>query len=299
MHLRRSLIWVAGDNEAKLRRALGSEADVICFDLEDGVLPAKKEYARAQVKKNLAECDFRGRERAVRINSIESGLWQTDLDAILPSRPDAIRIPKSDSVEHVKLICDYIGAFERANGMKENSIEVILLIETALGVLNALQLCTCDKRITAVGIGMEDFTASLGVQRSYTPGSNQLLCAKQWLIMAAKAAGIQAIESSSLMPDNMEFLREDSEISKSFGFTGRSVSNPEQAVIVNEVFSPSGEDLEWAAEVKRHYQAYVETHDDDQRIYNGAVIDSPVVVKADAIVELQKLIDKSESERRA
>lgn len=295
MRLRRSLIWVGGDNDAKLQAALASNADAICFDVEDGVLPQNKELARQKIAENLRTCDFGKKEVGVRINGIYTDYWKRDLEVILPAKPNFFRLPKSNNVEDILMLDKLVSEFEDEQGMERNSIEFILMIEDPIGLMRVYDLCTCTKRVTAVGIGLEDFTTAMGMQRRYEVGSLELIYAKQKLVVEAKAAGVQAIDSSSLMQGKEDYLLEDSKLSRSFGFTGRSAGEISHIDVTNLAFTPTEQEILWANKVKECYDRSIAENDPALLCVDGKVIDWPVVVKADEILKLVRQIKEKMS----
>lgn len=293
MRLRRSLIWVGGDNDAKLEAALASRADAICFDVEDGVLPQNKEFARQNIAKNLRTRDFGKKEVGVRINGVYTEYWKRDLEVLLPAKPNFFRLPKSNNVEDILMLDKIVSDFEDEQGMERNSIEFILMIEDPLGLMRVYELCTCTKRVTAVGIGLEDFTTAMGMQRRYEVGAQELIYAKQKLVVEAKAAGVQAIDSSSLMQGGEDYLLEDSKLSRTFGFTGRSAGEISHIDVTNQAFTPTPAEIDWAHRVKDCYDRSLAENDSSLLQVDGKAIDWPVVVKADEILKLdQQIRDK-------
>ena len=290
MKLRRSLIWVGGDNEAKFKAAVASNADVICFDVEDGVLPQNKELARQKIVEYIKNYDLKGKEIGVRINGVNTEYWERDLEVILPAVPNFLRLPKSNDIKEILMLDKIVSKFEEEHDLPQYTIEFILMIEDPLGLMCVYELCTCTPRVTAVGIGLEDFTTAMGMQRRYELGSLELIYAKQKLIVEAKAAGVQALESSSLIQEGLEYLLEDSKLSRSFGFTGRSAGEVSHVDVINRAFTPSEDELSWAREVRRCYNLSLANNDPSLLCVDGKAIDWPVVVKADNLLELDQLI---------
>ena len=290
MKLRRTLLWVNGNDEEKIGKAIASDVDCIVFDLEDGVPAPQKDAARAVTARALRECDFRGKERAVRINHLDTPDAKKDLDAILPSVPDAIRLPKCESTEYVLRLDKILGDFEQANGLPRNRIEIILMIETAKGALECEKLAGCCERITAMGIGMEDMTASLGLKRYYELGTNDLLYVRQKIVLAACAAGIQPIDSCVLFLGNLDYITKDTENIKRDGFVGRSVYDLSQVDAINAVFTPAPEEVDWACRVLDEYEAGKHSGVAEIRV-DGMYIDPPVLAKANRILEMKYVIE--------
>lgn len=288
MKLRRTLLWVNGNDEEKFNKAVLSDADVLVFDLEDGIPAPQKAQARTMVAKFLRR-DVRGKERAVRINHLDTAEAALDLAAILPAVPDAIRLPKCETVEYVLRLDGILADFERANNLPQNRIEIILMIETALGALNCEKLATCCKRVTAMGIGMEDMTASLGLKRYYELNSHDLLYVRQKIVLAACAAGVQPLDACALFLGNVDYITKDTETIKRDGFVGRSVYDLQQVDAINAVFTPTLEEIDWSRRVLDTYDAAKDSGISEIRV-DGMYIDPPVIAKAQRILEQEKAI---------
>lgn len=293
MRLRRSLVWVNGYDLDKLKKAIDSNVDAIVLDLEDGVTVNQKPEARACAYKALKEWDFKGKERVVRVNSLDTEFFKDDLEQVLPAIPDAVRLPKCESVEYVLQMDRHLTELERKYGVPEGSIELILMIETAKGIMKCYEMASCCKRVTAMGVGMEDLTASMGVARNYELGSQDLLYARQKLVLEAKAAGVQALDSGVLFSGDPDYMVQDTLKDKRDGFDGRSLSDLSHADIINQCFSPTKEEAEWAGHVIAAYQKAVEEGRSNVEI-DGKFIDPPVVAKAETIMErLAQIAGKS------
>ncbi len=295
MKLRRTLLWVNGNDEEKIARAIASDVDCIGCELEDGLPAPQKDEARVITARALSEYDFRGKERAVRINHLDTPEAKKDLEAILPAVPDAIRLPKCESEEYVLRLDKILGDFEQANGLPENRIEIILMIETAKGALECEKLANCCRRITAMGIGMEDMTASLGLKRYYELGTNDLLYVRQKVVLAACAAGIQPIDSCVLFLGGLDYITKDTENIKRDGFVGRSVYDIGQVDAINAVFTPDAEEVDWARRVLDGYEAGKRSGIAEIRV-DGMYIDPPVLAKADRILEMKRMIEARKKE---
>lgn len=290
MRLRRSLVWVSGYDLDKLRRAIDSNVDAIVLDLEDGVTVNQKPEARACAYKALKEWDFKGKERVVRVNALDTEFFREDLEQVLPAIPDAIRLPKCESVEYVLEMDRHLTELEKKYQVPEGSIELILMVETAKGIMKCYEMASCCKRVTAMGIGMEDLTASMGVARNYELGSQDLLYARQKLVLEAKAAGVQALDSGVLFSGDPEYMIQDTLKDKRDGFEGRSLSDLSHVDLINQCFSPSKEEAEWAEKIIAAYKNAVEEGRSEVEI-DGKFVDPPVVAKAETIKERMALIE--------
>jgi citrate lyase subunit beta/citryl-CoA lyase len=276
MVLRRTLLWVPGNRWEAIVDSINTEADCLTLDLEDTVPHSEKDAARKTVLKALQELDFGRKETIVRINPIDTSLGRTDLEAILEGKPKAIRLPKCEAVEYVLALDKVLLEFETQTG---HSTKIILMIETPLGVRNSFELASCSKRITAIGLGAEDLTTSLGTKRSTTGLEIELLYARQKLIMDGRAAGVDVLDSSCLAIDNLDDLRAETEMVKQMGFDGKSVIDKVQIKVVNEVFSPKAVEIEYARKVIEAYKNF-EKQGSLLAFLDGKLIDVPVVKKA-------------------
>lgn len=279
---RRSLAWINVLVKDKLRQAIESNVDSIVLDLEDTLPVSQKEEGRAETARVLMEEKFQGKERVVRINALDTQWAVADLQAVLPAMPDAIRLPKCETVEYVLRLDGIISEFEQSHGLEKNSIGMILMIETPLGIINCVDMAKCSDRIFAIGLGMEDLTTALRVTRSYELNSPNLLYARQKLVIAGRAAGVQVLDSSVLL-DDLDFIYQDSVISKQLGYDGRSVVNLNHVDAVNRAYSPSEKEIEWAYKIIDMYDHRQEL--EEELYYQGLFVDVPVVTKARQILE--------------
>lgn len=290
MKLRRTLLWVNGNDTDKLKAAIESNADVIVLELEDMCPASDKIAAREGAVEALKNWDFKGKERGIRINSLDSPWGRQDLEAILPCVPDFIRLPKCETVDYVIGVDAILTQYELTHGLSQNTIELILMLETPLGIINGYQMAVCSKRVTGMGLGAGDLTSAMGVDRDVTVGSIQLLYAKQKMLMDAKAAGIQVFDTTVVcQQDQMEelndFISRDTRNIKNMGFTGRSVSMLPHVELINQVFSPTEEEVRLAHSLINGYQKAME--DGISEIFiEGHFVDPPIVEKAQQVISL-------------
>lgn len=278
---RRSLVWVNVLIKDKLQNAIDSEVDCVVMDLEDTLPLSQKREGREAVVKALKELDFNGKERIVRINGLDTPFAADDIKEILPALPDAIRLPKCETVEYVLRLDKEIADFESANGLEKNTIGMILMIETPLGIINSYEMAKCSDRICAIGIGLEDLTTAMQINRKYELDAQQLIYARQKVIISGRAAGVQVLDSSSLI-DDPEFIYKDCVTSKEFGFDGRSMVNLNHVDSINRGYSPSEEEINWANNVINVYQN--SQNGSEEPYYGKLFVDIPVVAKAEQIL---------------
>ena len=245
--MRRSMLFLPGNNANMLINGNCLGADAIIFDLEDAVSPAEKDAARILVRNTMRYMDFRGCERIVRINSIDTPYWKDDVAAILPWKPDMFLLPKTGTAADVQEADKYITEMEEKLGLEPNSVALMPLIETALGVENAFAIATAAKRVKALFLGAEDLTADLQCKR--TKEGKEIFYARTRLVMAARAAGVEVYDTHFTDVHDDEGIQVDAAFAKSLGFSGKASISPRHVEVINTVFTPTMEEIDYAYEV--------------------------------------------------
>ena len=241
---RRTRLYLPGNTPKYMINAGLHHPDGVILDLEDSVSYDKKDEARILVRNALRSVDFYGAERMARINQLPMGL--TDLDFLVPHNVNLILIPKCESKEEVKTIENRIFALREKHNIK-NNIWLMPILESAKGVMNAYEIATSSENIVALAIGLEDYTADIGVAR--TDSGSESLFARMMLVNAAKAAGILAIDSVFSEINDMKALEENVKRSKALGFDGMGVIHPRQIPVIERAFLPTEKELEKAKKI--------------------------------------------------
>jgi citrate lyase subunit beta/citryl-CoA lyase len=271
---------VPGDQPRLIINAGLYKPDAIILDLEDSVAPPEKESARYIVRNALRDVDFSGAERMVRINQLPEGI--EDLDFIVPHGVHTVLIPKCESEDTVKEIDERIQDLRTQHKIK-NEIYLMPIIESALGAVNAHEIAAASPNNVALTIGLEDFTADIGAER--TLGGKESFLARQHVVLAARAAGIQPIDSVFSDVTDEEGLRASVLEAKSLGFEGKGCIHPGQIKTVHESFAPGKEEIERAKKI-------ILALDEARKKGSGVValgskmIDPPVVKRAERILKL-------------
>lgn len=275
--LRRSMLYVPGNMPSMLQNIPLFICDAVIIDLEDAVNYAEKDAARILVRNFLEGWKTRNKEVLVRINPLYTKWGYDDLKAILPTLPDAIRFPMCETPENALELDAALGKFEAENGLENGRFGILPSIETVKSVINAYAIACSTKRIFGLAFGAEDYTASMGVQR--TSSGEDLLHPRMMVCMAAKAAGIQAIDTIFADVNDMDSLRRETELVKRLGFTGKCMVNPRQIEIIHDVFAPKQEEVDYALKV---VEAIKQAHLLGTGVIslNGKMIDVPVVKRA-------------------
>ena len=283
--MRRSRLYVPGSEPKYFINAALHGSDGVILDLEDSVHASEKDSARVLVRNALRAVDFLGSERMVRINQIPLGL--EDLDEIVPESPDLILIPKVESAQQVIAVDRRIAEIKADYGMTR-PVWLMPIVESALGVENAFLIATASPQIVALTIGLEDYTADVGVVK--TSAGNESLYARQRVINAARAADVQAIDSVFSDVGDLEGLRDWALNSRALGFEGMGCVHPTQIPVIHEAFAPSAADIERARKI-------VAAYDEAQKKGLGVVslgskmIDPPVVTRAVRVMAHAKTMD--------
>ncbi len=274
--LRRTRLYLPGNNPDLMLNASLFGADCLILDLEDSVAPPDKYAARLLVKHALATLDFGASERIVRINPMSTPFGAADLEEIVPAAPDTLLIPKCETARDVVAVEEVVAALEKKFGIQQPLL-FMPLIESAKGVMHALEVATASPRTIALCFGAEDFTADLGVER--TVDGREHFVARSLIVLAAKAAGIQAIDTVFSDVQDMDGLVASAREAMAMGFDGKGVIHPAQIKPIHAAFSPTPEQIEKA-------KLIVQALQDAKAKGSGVValgtkmVDAPVVARA-------------------
>jgi citrate lyase subunit beta/citryl-CoA lyase len=275
-----SRLYLPGNSPGMFLNAGLHSPDGIILDLEDSVAPDRKDEARILVRNALRAVNFYGAERMVRINQGLRGL--EDLDVLIPHNVHLVLIPKCEDADTVRSIDKRIREIKQREGQTE-TVFLMPIIESTPGVENAREIATATESVVALAIGLEDYTADLGVQR--TKEGRESLYARNRLVVAAKASGIQPIDSVFSDVGDMEGLLENVLSSKAMGFEGMGCIHPRQIPVIRQGFSPSPDEMEKAKKIVIAWR-------DAQAKGLGVVslgtkmIDPPVVARAEKTITL-------------
>lgn len=276
---RRSRLYLPG-NEPKFFVNAGLHSpDGIILDLEDSVAPSEKDSAQIMVRNALRSVDFYGAERMVRINQLPAGI--DDLKYIVPHNVNVILIPKAETAESIKTLGGEVERLKKLHNIK-NEIYFMPILESALGVVNAYAIAAASKNNCALAIGLEDYTADIGTQR--TSEGRESFFARSMLVNAAKAAGIQAIDTVFSDVNDMDGLKNSVHEAKALGFEGKGCIHPRQIGVIHTAFAPTAEEIEKA---KRIVLAFKDAQKKGLGVIaiGSKMIDAPVVKRAKKTIE--------------
>lgn len=293
--LRRTMLYVPGNNPGMIKDAGIYPADCVMFDLEDSVAVTEKDSARALVHEALKVLDLSGKEYLVRINSLEGGGIE-DLEAIVRAAKVVIRLPKTETAKDITDCEKEIERIEKTCGLEVGSTPMMAAVESALGVLNAKEIAMASPRLIGIALGAEDYVTDLKTSRS--PGGIELMFGRSMILLAARAAGIDAIDTVYSDVNNDEGFREEVKLIKQLGFDGKSIINPRQIAAVHEIYTPSLKEIEKALAV---IEAIKEANRKGSGVIslNGRMVDRPIVLRAQHTINLAVavgILEKEENE---
>ena len=251
--LRRTMMFLNAQKPGLIKDPYIYKPDSLLLDLEDAVAENQKDAARFSLFHALRSIDYRGCERVVRINGLDTPYWKEDIRCSVAGGCDAIRIPKTENEEDVHLAEKEIARAEREFGRPEGSVLIMAAVESARGVMNALDICEASERLFGIALSGGDYTKDL--QTHITGTGIELMGARQNLIIAARAAGVQCFDTVYTDLNNEEGFRRDVETIHLMGFDGKSIINPRQIRIVHEIFTPDERDIIFAKKVVREIDA--------------------------------------------
>ena len=245
--LRRTMMFLNAQKPGLIKDPYIYKPDSIMLDLEDAVAENQKDAARFSLYHALKEINYRGCERVVRINGLDTPYWEEDIRCAVAGGCDAIRIPKTESALDVQRVEAVVEECEKKYGIPEGHTLIMAAIESARGVMKALDICEASERLFGIALSGGDYTKDL--QTHITGTGLELMGARQNMIIAARAAGVQCFDTVYTNLDDMEGFRHDVETIHLMGFDGKSIINPRQINIVHEIFTPTQKDIIFAEKV--------------------------------------------------
>lgn len=291
---RRSILFVPGSDERKLKKIPSVAADSVVMDCEDGVALSKKEVARTTIRRVMQsrEIDFSGKDCSVRFNSVDSGICEEDMREILSAShlPATLHLPKVESPEHLEWFAEKLKSVLKTSHSSQK-MRLVICTESATSLLDLPAICRkgvelsryAPFKLDCIVFGSDDFCADIGAMR--TNDAKELLFARQYVVTVAKAFKLQAIDLVYIDYKDLEGLRVQSEEGAAMGFTGKQVIHPEQVLVVQKAFSPGPEKIEWAAGLVQAFEEH-QKKGTGAFTFRGNMIDMPLVLQAHNILQM-------------
>ena len=245
--LRRSMMFLNCQKPGLIKDPYIYRPDSIMLDLEDAVAENQKDAARYSLYHALQEIDYRGVERVVRINGLDTPHWKEDIRVCVAGGADTIRIAKTETAQDVHTVEEHVLEAEREFGRPEGSTLLMAALESCKGVLNALEVCKSSDRLIGIALSGGDYTKDL--QTVITGTGVELQGARQQMIIAARAAGVQCWDTVFTNLDAMDVFEEEVKMIKMMGFDGKSLVNPRQIDVVHKIFTPTQKEIIFAEKV--------------------------------------------------
>ena len=286
MLILRTLLFVPGNQERRIEKARSVPADALILDLEDSVPPSEKDSARKMAAAAIKELTSAGQEVFVRINSLQTNDVVPDIKAVITSRLRGIVLPKSESVDDIRRADTLIENAEKEAGLDVGSIGILALIETPKGVINAYEVVSASHRILGATFGAEDYALEMGINR--TKEGAEIYYPRMVIALACHAANVLAIDCVYTDVRDTEGLIVETKLVAQIGFQGKLVIHPDQVGPVNQLFTPSGEEITQARRVVEAFEVAV-AHGEASTALDGKMIDAPVAERA------RQLISRAES----
>ena len=289
----RSLLFVPGNTPRMLDRAIGLRPDAFVPDMEDSVPWDEKTNARNVTAAYIPELASTGVPVIPRVNSLDTGLLEEDLSAVVGSHVFGVSVGKMDNPEVAVEVAAILDQAEEAAGVEKGATRLVPWIESAEAIVKVYDICRSSERIVAVALGAEDFTNDMEIKR--TDSDSELAYARGAIAVAARAAGVLALDTPFFSFRDPVALKANTEMSRAIGFKGRFAIHPAQLDIINEVYSPSDEDI---SQAQREIEAFEEAASMGRgsTSLDGKVIDVPVVKRAQALLERARAMGLTESD---
>lgn len=283
--LRRTMMFVPGNNPAMIRDAGIYGADSVMFDLEDAVSIYEKDAARLLVHNAIKSLDYGDTELVVRINLLESEYGRADIFAMVDAGVDVIRLPKTETAQDIIDVENVIKEAEEFFNIEVGTTKMMAAVESAKGVLNANEIAKSSKRLIGIAIGAEDYVTNMKTKRY--PDGNELFFARSMIINAARANDIAAFDTVYSNVDDEEGLKREVELIHQLGFDGKSVINPRQIKVVNDIYTPTQKDIQKAKAILEGIKE-AEKKGSGVISVNGKMVDKPIVERAQRVIQLAK-----------
>jgi citrate lyase subunit beta/citryl-CoA lyase len=291
MRLRRTNLYLPGNNPNMLLRGHLFQPDGVILDLEDAVSMSEKDAAKILVREVLKQGEFGDCEVTVRINGMDTDMWRKDIETVVPCGIDGIRVPKAESPKDMQILDEALSEIEEKSGIPIGKTLIFCLLETALGIWRAYDIATSTPRIAGISPGGEDLRADLKTDRSET--GEELVGPRRIVVLAAHAAKVDALDTVYADVTDDEGLRRETKWIKQLGFQGKSVIHPNQIPVIHDVFAPTQKEIERAQKIVAAAKEAAKKGLGAVSV-DGRMVDKPVVKRAEYTLQRAGLLEGGE-----
>ena len=293
MKVIRSSFYIPANNKVFVEKCAKYGADNITFDVEDAVPPKEKATGRKLAAENIIQAGQNGAEVYVRVNGWHTEYTNDDLEAVVVSGLNGITLPKVRNADDVKRLDWKISELEERRGIPSGSVKIAVLLETAAGIMNAYSIVTASPRIVAAFFGAVDYCADLRIPRTNL-GEEQKV-ARTIVGIAARSAGIVALDAPFADYSNMDDFRQNTLDGRKMGYEGRMIIHPSQIAVAHEIYSPTPEEIEEAEKIKKHFEEEGLAKGLAAVPMDGKMVDTPVYEGALSVLKFYAAIQEQEA----
>ena len=279
----RSWMFVPGNRQRFLDKAIDSPADAVFLDLEDGVPPPEKAAARDMVRETLGRPPG-GPMRLVRVNAVGSPWFAEDIATVVVPGIEGVTLPKVEEPSVVVEVASQLSELERQAGIPEGQTRIVAAIESARSLINAAAVAAAHPRVLALMFGAEDFALDLGLGTQREAEARELVFARSSIVVAAASARALSIDGVFPNLEDPEGLDLDVVQARRLGFSAKSTFNPRQIEVINRVFSPSPDEVEYARKVVKAFEE-AQARGDGSVAVGGQLVDLPIVRRGQRLLE--------------
>jgi citrate lyase subunit beta/citryl-CoA lyase len=276
-------MFVPGNRDRFITKAKTSSADAILLDIEDGVLPAEKPDARRMIAAALREGGTTPR-RYVRVNALSTPWLEPDLDAVIGPGIEGIGLVKVQKADDILEVAAMLERLERERGLAVGHVRILAAIESARGLINASAIADAHPRVVGLMFGAEDYALDIGLGARREKEAAELIYARSAIVNAAAAAHVLSVDGVFPNLDDPEGLLADVQQARRLGFTSKSTFNPRQIDVINDLFSPQPDEIEYARKIAAGFRE-AEARGDASVAVGGQLVDKPIVLRALKILE--------------
>lgn len=295
MPVMRTSLYFPANSEKFIKKAPEFKADIITFDVEDAVPPQQKEVARKMTAENLIHAGSGGSEIYVRVNGWHTEYTNDDLEAVVLPGLTGVTLPKTRNADDVKRLDWKLEELERRRGMPVGGIKISILLETAEGIMNAYSCCRASKRLVSVFFGAVDYCADMRIP--LTNEAEEQRIARTIVAIAARSAGLVALDAPFADFSNIEAFEKNTRDGKRMGYEGRMIIHPSQIEAAHRIYSPSDEEVTQAEKIIKVFEEEGLAKGLASVPYEGKMIDTPVYVNAQGVVNTYRNIQEKEASR--